>query len=574
MNVILGRGREIPAQSTTDLNLQCEIYSTPGIHKLTIGDYFAVDKDVLDEFNKYDKLNNRFVKHFTYDLIFVNKKEPDPAEIDMYYRSLNNNGVIYYFYNGVAIKNTSDVYYFKDHILMKIVKGIPGKDLGIISPPLHDPVDNTGKSKYEIYRDLIAKYYLAKLNFPPDAFPPDFIEKRISVTLSSLDKLQIDITPYKIDSPKYYELVEEDNKIFKEMNKYYKIDPKPFTDRTNMNNRATNHCLVIAKSVSHYLNTYTKTRNSNAFIKLWEIYAHFNIIKADTPINAFHMCEAPGQWILTTTEFIKTNVNGLEYEWTANSLNFNHPTNKKIFTDNIIADTYRLIELNPTKWLYGEPTDNYHEGTGDVTVSNNIRWYRENVTNVNLVTGDAGLPDTASLLLMQKLDYGQMAIVLATLAKGGNCVVKCFLPYMNKQPNSNNALECYVNILHTYSVYFENVHLYKPDASRPQSGEFYIVGVGFKGIDDLDLNKILTVLDNFTENTIFINKDSISNTNNIMKFMCELLKYNNKMKTYKLRIYESLVEYGMKSPYDNYALALYKKYAGFTWLKQNKYPII
>lgn len=257
----------------------------------------------------------------------------------------------------------------------------------------------------------------------------------------------------------------------------------------------------FTRGVSKYLSKKKGSKVSNAFVKLWEIYYKFNIINTD--INAFHMCEAPGQWIKTTEYYVKTMGDSHTYEWVANSLNPYNKQNIKRFGD-IINDTYGLLKKYKDKWLFGD------DDTGDITISDNIRWYRKNVKDVNLVTGDAGLPYDMPLVYLQKLDYSQAVIVLATCAKGGSCVVKCFTPYLKSKSESLLATGFFINLIYLYYYYFDLLYLYKPYSSNPYSGEFYIVGKNFTGITDAVLNDLLAVQDKFEMNQTFIAQKDIS----------------------------------------------------------------
>jgi len=241
-------------------------------------------------------------------------------------------------------------------------------------------------------------------------------------------------------------------------------------------------------------------RASNAFVKLWEIYTNYSVITKD--VNAFHMCEAPGQWIKTTERFIKGKTN-FKYNWIANSLNPTNPTNIKKFGNDIIDDQYGLLKNNKDKWLFAA------DDTGDITVSENIRWYRKNVKNINLVTGDAGIPTALPLVYMQKLDYSQYLITVAVADMNANCVIKCFTQYLPKHASSMDSSAYFVSLLYLYFLSFETVYLYKPYASGSVSGEFYIVGLGFLGVSDEELEKLLKLQDDFEENNAFFARKDV-----------------------------------------------------------------
>jgi hypothetical protein len=115
-----------------------------------------------------------------------------------------------------------------------------------------------------------------------------------------------------------------------------------------------------------------------------------------------------------------------EWDWRATTLNAKHPVNIEKYGEGILDDSYKFISKYPNKWLYGEDL------TGDITVSKNMRWYRQYVNNwdkPNLVTGDAGLK-SSNPIIYQKLELGQVLMVASVSQKGGNCIVKHFLPYI------------------------------------------------------------------------------------------------------------------------------------------------
>ena len=274
-----------------------------------------------------------------------------------------------------------------------------------------------------------------------------------------------------------------------------------------------------------------KMKVSNAFVKLWEIYYTHNIIASGkkskkTELRAFHMCEAPGQWIKTTEEYIENNVeHKLEYKWLANSLNPYNKMNIAKYGKDIISDTYSLMRNNKSKWIYG------HDDTGDITKPENILWYRDRLfkTNLHLVSGDAGLPaGDVPLVFLQKLDFAQCVLTLAVASAGTNCVIKCFSPYMKTNPKTFQATGFFVNLMYLYASCFETVYLYKPYASRPQSGEFYIVGKNFTSITEQNLTKLLEVLSKFEENQVFIAREDIPDKFEVLvkDFLQRLITYN------------------------------------------------
>jgi len=261
---------------------------------------------------------------------------------------------------------------------------------------------------------------------------------------------------------------------------------------------------------------------SNAFVKLWECLTVFDIIPRGktNKFRVFHICEAPGQMILACKYFTEQKRKNItDYEWFANSLN---PFNKALQNEydkalqneygdaKIFGDNYGLIRKNQQKWLWGA------DNTGDVTRVKNIKWFREhirkNMPDVDLIVGDGGLNTGLDPLMLQKLDLAQVIMVMACSSKGGACVIKHFTPYIKRHTDTFNASGFFMGFLYIYYVAFDEVSLFKPYSSNPDSGEFYVVGQGFNGINEQQLERLYKILDKFELNDGLIPRDMIPET--------------------------------------------------------------
>jgi hypothetical protein len=258
---------------------------------------------------------------------------------------------------------------------------------------------------------------------------------------------------------------------------------------------------------------------SNAFTKMWECLTIFdNLIPRGAKTNKFrvmHICEAPGQMILACKYFTQQKRKNItDYDWRANSLN---PFNKALqqdYQNKIFGDTYGLIKGNPGKWLWGA------DNTGDITAVKNIKWFRDYIRNkylkddekLDLIVGDGGLNTGEDPLLLQKLDLAQVIAVLACSGKGGSCVIKHFTPYIKRHTDTYNAIGFFIGFLYMYYVAFDEVSLFKPYTSNPDSGEFYVIGQGFNGIDDSELERLYKMLDKFELNDALIPAELIPET--------------------------------------------------------------
>ena len=266
-----------------------------------------------------------------------------------------------------------------------------------------------------------------------------------------------------------------------------------------------------ARGIAKYINNSPKYKLSftisNGFTKMWEILHTINgILPNINNLKVFFIAEAPGQWIYCIDYYIKKNLNNVnQWDWRATSLNPKHPENIMKYGNNIIEDTYGFIKNYPNNWLMG--IDN----TGDITKSINIKWYRQYVNEwdkPNLVTGDAGIQSN-NPLIYQKLELAQVLMVASVSRKGGNCIIKHFLPYITDIPETEHANGFFINYVYLYYLMFEEVYLCKPLSSNPISGEFYLIGKNFIGIDDNIYNKLMDLIDNFQVNMCFFKKKDI-----------------------------------------------------------------
>jgi hypothetical protein len=286
-----------------------------------------------------------------------------------------------------------------------------------------------------------------------------------------------------------------------------------------------------SRGVSRFINNGKKYKLkypiSNGFTKMWEILASVkNIIpnRKDYKPSVFCIAEAPGQWIYAIDYFIQKRSNNQSWNWRATSLNPTHPINIQKFGPDILDDAYGFIKKYPEKWLWGI------DETGDITNSENIKWYRQYVSEwavPDLVTGDAGI-QSSNPAIYQKLELSQVIMVAAVSQKGSNCIIKHFLPYIPDIKETEKANGFFVNYMFLYYLMFEDVYMIKPLSSNPVSGEFYVVGKNFIGIDDDMFNSLLKLIDNFQVNMCFFKKDDISSSfvKQIFNFFGNLINLN------------------------------------------------
>jgi len=335
----------------------------------------------------------------------------------------------------------------------------------------------------------------------------------------------------------YYETINELHTLKKEIkgikNKDVKV-PQPVTYATEDFTRG------LSRFISNRYNQLPAPTISNAFTKLWEVLETFpSIIKRDNKtFKVFHICEAPGQMILATKYFAskkRSNLDMKNYDWRSNSLNPYNVENKEKFVGKTFADDYKLIKNNPKKWLWGA------DNTGDITKVKNIKWFRKYISEqwlssstssntndkIDFICGDGGLSTDNDPFLLQKLDLAQAITVVACSSKGGSCCIKHFTPFLRSNKDTYNASGFFLGFLYLYYTAFEQVSLFKPYSSNPDSGEFYVVGVNFLGISESQIENLYKVLDGFKLNHAIIEKDQMPETfiiqiNNFIKNMSQL----------------------------------------------------
>jgi len=335
------------------------------------------------------------------------------------------------------------------------------------------------ETKYNIplsdtFKRIIAKNY-KKLSY--NFFSPKDLFK---VTLINDDNEKYEIKKIKKD---YSQL----NYIFEKL-EFYKEERQQFIKKYGKGTMDYYKSLLKQNrgSLKFVLFNEYKTNFKNldklndAYLKMFEILSHFDLIDVKKEYNTFHFAEAPGGFILATNTFIKilNKDNNLNHNWFGNSYN---PSGRKLEdilkTGKGFDDVFGLIKRHPNRWLFGK------DNTGDITKVENILNIRDKFKDIHLdlITGDAGLGANENISQedatynLQKLDYAQMVVVANIAKKGTNCCIKCFTNYMKGNDLMNKSFGLYLSIIKMYTLMFEKVHLVKPSTSADDSGEYYII---------------------------------------------------------------------------------------------------
>jgi hypothetical protein len=203
---------------------------------------------------------------------------------------------------------------------------------------------------------------------------------------------------------------------------------------------------------------------SQAFLKMCEILHETELVNKKT-ISVFHLCEAPGQFILAFRHYC--NHKRVQYLWEATSLKKRWNEELKKYEEEGLGDDYGLIKKYPKQWIWGA------DGTGDIMHIENIRGFAKK--QYDIVTSDCGWPmedfgfQEEDLL---QINHGQLTAMLMCLKVGGNCVFKTFLPIM---------FPLSLSLFYILYMHFEKIVYFKPSLN-PSSSEIYVLGIHFKGI--------------------------------------------------------------------------------------------
>jgi hypothetical protein len=300
-----------------------------------------------------------------------------------------------------------------------------------------------------------------------------------------------------------------------------------------------------------YINKTTKNINTinNDFLKLWEILDTFQLIPHNiSSFKILHLAEITGQNIVCAKYWIEHKcsklINNNNYEWMANTINPYNKNNKKVFGIEY-NDNNNLIKDNYNKWLFGNDNSGNLTNIQNIkTIMNEIKNTKNNTHKVNLIISDnynsnmysdngRDNSNTLDTYTSQKIDLSHVISVIACSTSGGSCCVKHFIPYVkiDKSSSIENTIDLnnfFIGYLYLYYTLFDSISLYKPNTSNADNGEFYVIGKGFKGVNDEQLESLFKLLDKFVINTTIIEPEYIPETfiNQIMVFLEDMSNFN------------------------------------------------
>lgn len=258
----------------------------------------------------------------------------------------------------------------------------------------------------------------------------------------------------------------------------------------------TNPYEFIHTTIPHKSHSISQIKPiSRAFFKLIEILNTFKLVKTNRTINSFHLAEGPGGFI-EALYYYRQNKNDTYIGMTLiNNDNKNIPGWKK--THNFLKTHNNVI------------IDNGITGNGDLYKNENLKYCMEKYSNsMNFITGDAGFDFSIDFNRQEQLAvrivFTQIAYAITMQQYGGTFILKIFDVFHKTT----------VEMIYLLSCLYKKIFIIKPNTSRSANSEKYIVCIGFKYKNTIELSiKMQSILKIFE--TIDFEKYNIGSIINI-----------------------------------------------------------
>lgn len=221
---------------------------------------------------------------------------------------------------------------------------------------------------------------------------------------------------------------------------------------------------------------------TNGWRKCWELLTYYdNFVPTNGKFTYFDNAAFHGSFILATHHYYVTHYTGdlpLNFDWYASSLISNDRVNP-------LDDKYELWKRNPERWLMGDGMD------GDVTKVETLQHFESKIGGkVDLYTSDLGFGVEDYNKQEEEhahANLGQICAGLFTLKEGGNMITKQYTYYTGFT----------VSLISLVTQCFKHVEIVKPDTSKPDNSEVYIVGIEFVKVTPELKEILLSKLSNF-----------------------------------------------------------------------------
>jgi cap1 methyltransferase len=317
------------------------------------------------------------------------------------------------------------------------------------------------------------------------------------------------------------------NIIFKEYNKIVSSEKTKIDELENCEN--WDKMKKIGNPYELVYTTYNKKRKndsisqyipiSRSYFKMWEIYYKFNIFKYFNKYDSHiygHLAEGPGGFMeasynykckITNKNQVNTSINDIFYGITLK------PTN------DYIPDFSKLKKMS---------NGNIRIEYGNLYILNDVKKFinKFNSNKAHIVTADGGFDYSRNFNGQEinscQIIYSECVIALNILKSKGCFVCKVFDIF------SLSMLQ----IVYLLTICFEEVHIYKPETSRPANSEKYLVCLYYKdNLTSVMKNNLLNVIEkwNIISNTLSETESVIFNNFKISKeFIHKIDEYNKK----------------------------------------------
>lgn len=208
---------------------------------------------------------------------------------------------------------------------------------------------------------------------------------------------------------------------------------------------------------------------SRAWLKMYELYHELdyfdNLLQDNNKVvTAFHICEAPGNFINASIDYLK--LKDINYKWNGQSLKISD-----------IWDEYGFIKRTQDKWDFGKTT------TGDIMDSTNLRYYYDKYKGVDSLVGDCGVPWDPNEDKTKNLSSFQLLYALLLPRKNGNFVIKTYATNYNTQ---------FLSLLGICCAKYEKIYMYR-SSRNVWSPEIYMVGINKKELTAKEENILFSI---------------------------------------------------------------------------------
>lgn len=127
--------------------------------------------------------------------------------------------------------------------------------------------------------------------------------------------------------------------------------------------------------------------------------------------------------------------------------------------------------------------------------------------------------------------------ICKTLMMGGNCVIKCVTPYQK----DFNSIKDFIDLISSFYKQFDKLYLFKPCASCPLNGEFYIIGMNYKPKTDQyeTSNEFEIQINSFLEKVVNLNIKTLTRQRYLSHITMDMSEINQN----QLKVWENLFDY-------------------------------